>query len=104
MKTTVDLTQGNYTFSSEAGQYDNRFMLMIDNSTTGIADIVNTTGVNVKPTDCGINVSNLQGKVLNVYSTGGALLATRNADGFITLEKGVYAVEVDGMKAKFMVR
>ena len=104
MKTTVDLTQGDYRFTSEAGRHDSRFMLMPDNSTTGIGDIVETTGVNVKPTDCGINISNLQGKVLRVYNTDGALFATRNADGFLNLSKGVYLVEVDGMKAKFMVR
>ena len=99
-----DLTQGDYRFTSEAGRHDSRFMLMPDNSTTGIGDIVETTGVNVKPTDCGINISNLQGKVLRVYNTDGALFATRNADGFLNLSKGVYLVEVDGMKAKFMVR
>lgn len=104
MKTTVDLTQGDYRFTSEAGRHDSRFMLVPDNSTTGIGDIVETTGVNVKPTDCGINISNLQGKVLRVYNTEGALFATRNADGFLNLSKGVYLVEVDGMKAKFMVR
>lgn len=104
MKTTVDLTQGDYRFTSEAGRHDSRFMLVPDNSTTGIGDIVETTGVNVKPTDCGINISNLQGKVLRVYNTEGALFATRYADGFLNLSKGVYLVEVDGMKAKFMVR
>ncbi len=104
MKTTVDLTQGDYRFTSEAGRHDSRFMLMPDNSTTGIGDIVETTGVNVKPTDCGVNISNLQGKVLRVYNTDGALFATRNADGFLNLSKGVYLIEVDGMKAKFMVR
>ena len=99
-----DEPQGDYHFTSDAGEFDNRFMLLIDNSTTGIGDIVTTTGVNVKPTDCGLNISNLQGKTLHVYALNGALYATRTQDGFLGLTKGVYLVEVEGLKAKFMVR
>lgn len=104
LQITFDLTQGDYHFTSDAGEFDNRFMLLIDNSTTGIGDIVTTTGVNVKPTDCGLNISNLQGKTLHVYALNGALYATRTQDGFLGLAKGVYLVEVEGLKAKFMVR
>ena len=104
LQITFDLTQGDYHFTSDAGEFDNRFMLLIDNSTTGIGDIVSTTGVNVKPTDGGLNISNLQGKTLHVYALNGALYATRTQDGFLGLTKGVYLVEVEGLKAKFMVR
>lgn len=104
LQITFDLTQGDYHFTSDSGEFDNRFMLLIDNSTTGIGDIVTTTGVNVKPTDCGLNISNLQGKTLHVYALNGALYATRTQDGFLGLAKGVYLVEVEGLKAKFMVR
>lgn len=104
LQITFDLTQGDYHFTSDAGEFDNRFMLLIDNSTTGIGDIVTTTGVNVKPTDSGLNISNLQGKTLHVYALDGALYATRTQDGFLGLAKGVYLVEVEGLKAKFMVR
>ena len=104
LQITFDLTQGDYHFTSDAGEFDNRFMLLIDNSTTGIGDIVTTTGVNVKPTDSGLNISNLQGKTLHVYAPNGALYATRTQDGFLGLTKGVYLVEVEGLKAKFMVR
>lgn len=104
MKITFDLTQGDYNFSSEAGRYDDRFMLVADKNATGIADIVTTTGVNVKPTDCGINVSNLQGKTLRVYDMSGTLSATCSTDGFITLQKGIYVVDVEDLRAKFMVK
>lgn len=104
LQITFDLTQGDYHFTSDAGEFDNRFMLLIDNSTTGIGDIVTTTGVNVKPTDSGLNISNLQGKTLHVYALNGVLYATRTQDGFLGLTKGVYLVEVEGLKAKFMVR
>ena len=104
LQITLDLTQGDYHFQSAAGQFDNRFMLLIDNSATGIGEIVSSTGVNVKPTDDGLNISNLNGKTVHVYGANGALYATRTQEGYLTLPKGVYVVEVDGMKAKFMVR
>ena len=104
LQITFDLTQGDYHFQSAAGQFDNRFMLLIDNSATGIGEIVSSTGVNVKPTDDGLNISNLNGKTVHVYGANGALYATRTQEGYLTLPKGVYVVEVDGMKAKFMVR
>lgn len=104
LQITFDLTQGDYHFQSAAGQFDNRFMLLIDNSATGIGDIVSSTGVNVKPTDDGLNISNLNGKTVHVYGANGALYATRTQEGYLTLPKGVYVMEVDGMKAKFMVR
>ena len=104
LQITFDLTQGDYHFTSAAGRFDNRFMLLIDNSATGIGEIVSNTGVNVKPTDDGLNISNLNGKTVHVYGANGALYATRTQEGYLTLPKGVYVVEVDGMKAKFMVR
>ena len=104
LQVTFDLTSGDYHFSSAAGRFDNRFMLMVDNSTTGIGDIVSATGVNVKPCDSGLNISNLGGHTLHVYGVNGALYATRSQDGFLSLSKGVYVVEVEGLKAKFMVK
>lgn len=104
LQITFDLTSGDYHFSSEAGRFDNRFMLMVDNSTTGIGDIVSATGVNVKPCDSGLNISNLNGHTVHVYGINGALYATRSQDGFLNLSKGVYVVEVEGLKAKFMVK
>ena len=104
LQITFDLTQGDYHFTSAAGRFDNRFMLLIDNSATGIGEIVSNTGVNVKPTDDGLNISNLNGKTVHVYGANGALYATRTQEGYLTLPKGVYVVEVDGMKAKFMVK
>lgn len=104
LQITFDLTSGDYHFSSEAGRFDNRFMLMVDNTATGIGDIVSTTGVNVKPCDSGLNISNLGGHTLHVYGVNGALYATRSQDGFLSLSKGVYVVEVEGLKAKFMVK
>jgi len=102
--TTYDLTDGDYQFSSGAGTFNSRFVLVPTRGTTGIADIVNKTGVNIMPTETGLNINGLNGKDVSVYSTNGMLLATRNSDGMLHLMTGVYIVKVDGMSTKVMVK
>lgn len=104
MNITYDLSNGDYSFSSEAGTFDNRFMLLIDGGATGIADIAKEAGVNIMPSTNGINITGVDGKTVNVYSLSGALFATRTENGFLNLSKGVYIVEVGKMKAKVMVK
>lgn len=104
MNITYDLSNGDYSFSSEAGTFDNRFMLLIDGGATGIADIAKEAGVNIMPSANGINLTGVDGKTVNVYSLNGALFATRTENGFLNLSKGVYIVEVGKMKAKVMVK
>ena len=104
MNITYDLSNGDYSFSSEAGTFDNRFMLLIDGGATGIADIAKEAGVNIMPSVNGINLTGVDGKTVNVYSLGGALFATRTESGFLNLSKGVYIVEVGKMKTKVMVK
>lgn len=104
MNITYDLSNGDYSFSSEAGTFDNRFMLLIDGGATGIADIAKEAGVNIMPSTNGINLTGVDGKTVNVYSLSGALFATRTENGFLNLSKGVYIVEVGKMKTKVMVK
>ena len=104
MNITYDLSNGDYSFSSEAGTFDNRFMLLIDGGATGIADIAKEAEVNIMPSVNGINLTGVDGKTVNVYSLSGALFATRTENGFLNLSKGVYIVEVGKMKAKVMVK
>lgn len=103
MNITHDLSNGDYTFTTEAGTFDNRFMLLLD-GTTGIADIANGTGVNIMPTANGLNLNGVDGKTVSVYSLSGALVAKRAESGFLNLANGVYVVEVGKMKAKVMVK
>lgn len=104
MNITYDLSNGDYSFSSEAGTFNNRFMLLIDGGATGIADIAKEAGVNIMPSVNGINLTGVDGKTVNVYSLSGALFATRTENGFLNLSKGVYIVEVGKMKTKVMVK
>ena len=104
MNVTYDLSNGDYQFTSEAGTFDDRFMIMIDGSATGVADIARESGVNILPMQGGMNIAGTEGQTVNVYALSGAIVATRTSDGFLSLTKGVYVVEVGQMKAKVAVK
>lgn len=104
MNVTYDLSNGDYQFTSEAGTFDDRFMIMIDGSATGVADIARESGVNILPMQGGMNITGTEGQTVNVYALSGAIVATRTSDGFLSLTKGVYVVEVGQMKAKVAVK
>lgn len=104
MNVTYDLSNGDYQFTSEAGTFDDRFMIMIDGSATGVADIARESGVNILPMQVGMNITGTEGQTVNVYALSGAIVATRTSDGFLSLTKGVYVVEVGQMKAKVAVK
>ncbi len=101
---TYDLTEGDYQFPSNAGTFENRFVLVPSRGTTGIADIVKKTGINIMPTDAGINLNGVNGKKVTIYAADGTMLASRTFDGMLNLMKGVYIVKIDNLSTKVMVK
>ena len=101
---TYDLTEGDYQFASNAGTFENRFVLVPSRGTTGIADIVKKTGINIMPTDAGINLNGVNGKKVNIYAADGTMLASRTFDGMLNLMKGVYIVKIGNLSTKVMVK
>lgn len=101
---TYDLTEGDYQFASNAGTFENRFVLVPSRGTTGIADIVKKTGINIMPTDAGINLNSVDGKKVTIYAADGTMLASRTFDGMLNLMKGVYIVKIDNLSTKVMVK
>lgn len=101
---TYDLTEGDYQFASNAGTFENRFVLVPSRGTTGIADIVKKTGINIMPTDAGINLNGVDGKKVTIYTADGTMLASRTFDGMLNLMKGVYIVKIDNLSTKVMVK
>ena len=101
---TYDLTEGDYQFASNAGTFENRFVLVPSRGTTGIADIVKKTGINIMPTDAGINLNGVNGKKVSIYAADGTMLASRTFDGMLNLMKGVYIVKIDNLSTKVMVK
>ena len=101
---TIDLTNGEYEFTSEAGTFNKRFLLTPNSSVTSIADVVKKTGVNILPTEEGIQINGCNGKNVDVYNLNGAQVASSNSDGMLRLSAGVYIVKVNGMSTKVMVK
>ena len=101
---TIDLTNGDYEFTSEAGTFNKRFLLTPNSSVTSIADVVKKTGVNILPTEEGIQINGYNGKNVDVYNLNGAQVASSNSDGMLRLSAGVYIVKVNGMSTKVMVK
>ena len=92
----TELTQGDYTFSSEEGLFTDRFQLALKASATGIENVVSKTTVNV--VEGGINAT----AFVQVYALDGRLVA--EGDGFIALSKGIYLVDANGVNNKVVVK
>ena len=101
---TIDLTNGDYEFTSEAGTFNKRFLLTPNSSVTSIADVVKKTGVNILPTEEGIQINGCNGKNVDIYNLNGAQVASSNSDGMLRLSAGIYIVKVNGMSTKVMVK
>ena len=103
MNITFDLASGEYTFNTEAGTFDKRFMLVAAPDATGIADIQAKTGVSIMTTEGGISISGAAGKQVTIHSVGGAKVAAQVADGIVAVQSGAYIVTVEGMSTKVLV-
>lgn len=98
-----DFDEGSYSFASEAGTFDNRFVLMTRASATGL-DVATLGHIQVSATEGGIGVSQLGGATLNVFTTAGEKVASTRTDGVIAVTAGIYMVEADGKSVKVVVK
>lgn len=124
-----DLTTGDYVFETEAGTFENRFVVLsvigggtetggTDGSTTGdnedsgnpedeatgIASVKQQTGVSVMSDAAGIYVSGVGDAEVSIYAMSGTLLAKNVQDGFVPLPKATYIVKVNKLATKLMVK
>ena len=102
--TTFDLSLGSYDFDTQAGTFNDRFVLRLSGEATAINDITKKTGVCIGTQDGGIAIGGAEGKTVNFYTTGGAQAAQHSGNGFVALSRGVYVVSVDGVTAKVSVK
>lgn len=100
----VDLSTSDYHFTSEAGTFNDRFTLIPNKSTTGIADFVKNTGVSIIPTEGGINFSGVEGKHVSIYSLNGFEIGSTQSSGTINLGQGIYVVKMDNISTKVVVK
>lgn len=102
--TTFDLSLGSYDFDTQAGTFNDRFMLRLSGEATAINNMTKKTGVCIGTQEGGIAIGGAEGKTVNVYTTGGAQAAQHSGNGFVALKRGVYVVSVDGVSAKVSVK
>lgn len=104
-KAVFDFSTGDYSFDTEAGTFENRFILKIANSSsTGLADIKKETGVSAMGCDEGIYINNVGTAQVDVYSMSGVLLATHVGDGLVRLPKSTYIIKVNNLSTKVLVK
>lgn len=101
---TFDLSVGTYDFETQAGTFNDRFMLCLSSEATAIKTMKEKTGVCFGTQDGGIAIGGAEGKTVSIYTTGGAMAAQHSGNGFIALKSGVYVVNVDGVTAKVSVK
>lgn len=100
----VDLSTNDYHFTSEAGTFNDRFTLIPNKSTTGIADFAKNTGVSIIPTEGGINFSGVEGKHVGIYSLNGIEIGSTQSSGTINLGQGIYVVKMNNISTKVVVK
>ena len=95
------LKDGDYAFYSDKGTFEERFSLGVPNKVGTAIDMVNL--------DEAIKV--IDGTIVfrhdvsaKVYSTAGALVAIQNGVGALTLQAGVYVIEVGDKYIKVVIR
>lgn len=101
---TFDLSVGTYDFETQAGTFNDRFMLCLSGEATAIKTMKEKTGVLFGTQDGGIAIGGAEGKTVSIYTTGGQMAAQHSGNGFIALKSGVYVVNVDGVTAKVSVK
>ena len=101
---TFDLANGAYEFKTDAGTFNNRFMLIENTQATGLADIKTKLGVSIMSAVGGLEINGLNGTSASIYSTDGKLMKELDSDGFVNLKSGIYVVKVGEMNTKVLVK
>lgn len=102
---TCNLNAGAYTFTAEQGSYNDRFVLDLVGTPTGVDGLVgDQDGVNVSVSDGTITVGNAANATVEVYTVGGSLVGkadTTTAE--FNVAGGVYIIKVGGKSYKVVV-
>ena len=104
LQITHDFAMGDYTFNTEEGTFEDRFMIVTNSDVTSVGKLRKETGVSVLAEQGGISFSGIEGQDVNVYSVSGTTLASHVGNGFVRLPKAAYIVTIDSKSTKLIVR
>lgn len=99
-----DFSEGDYVFSSEAGTFHDRFLLVKSASATGVNGVFAAGEAVVDVENGTIAVSGADGLRTTVTALSGILMGTIDGNGSLDVRPGVYVVNVGGQVRKVVVR
>lgn len=104
MQITHDLSMGGYTFTSEAGAFNDRFVILVNDNVTSVGKLCKDTGVSALAEQGGISFSGIEQQEVTIYSVSGVALGSHVQNGFIQLPSATYLVKVNNKTTKLIVR
>ena len=104
MQTTHDLSMGGYTFTTEAGTVNDRFVLVMNGNVTSVGKLRQQTGVSALAEKGGISFCGIDQQEVTIYSVSGVTLGSHVQNGFIQLPSATYLVKVNNETTKLIVR
>ncbi len=94
---TTNLNESSYAFNSDAGKFDDRFVLRIGQSTTNM-ETGKVSAIKVTGSEGSLVIENAIGKTFNVYTSTGSIVASgsisSDTETKISLAQGVYIVAI----------
>ena len=99
-----DFSEGDYMFSSEAGTFHDRFLLVRSASATGVNGVFAAGEAVVDVENGTIAVSGADGLRTTVTALSGILMGAIDGNGCLDVRPGVYVVNVGGQARKVVVR
>ena len=99
-----DFSEGDYVFSSEAGTFHDRFLLVKSASATGVNGVFAAGEAVVDVENGTIAVSGADGLRTTVTALSGILMGIIDGNGSLDVRPGVYVVNVGGQARKVVVR
>lgn len=99
-----DFSEGDYVFSSEAGTFHDRFLLVKSASATGVNGVFAAGEAVVDVENGTIAVSGAAGLRTTVTALSGILMGIIDGNDSLDVRPGVYVVNVGGQARKVVVR
>lgn len=99
-----DFSKGGYTFTTEAGAFENRFLLVKSHDVTGVNGVFAAGKAVVDVENGTLTVSRADGLTTSVTSASGIAAGTITGNGSMRLQPGIYVVTVGNVSQKIMVK
>lgn len=99
-----DFAKGNYTFTSEAGTFEERFMLVKAAETTAVDGVFAAGNAVVDVHNGCITVRGAEQQTTTVAALNGTVVGTLHGNGSLKVQPGVYVISVGKHVQKFMVK